>query len=120
MEQRSETRTEREISILVQVESCKENSDLVGMSIPCQAIDFSRHGIRCRSEKLLTPGSLVRITINVGDPFSMFLLLGEVRWEFEINGKLTMGLQLQDGADNDLKRWVEEFDTIFDEDLSLM
>ena len=50
----------------------------------------------------------------------MFLLLGEVRWEFEINGKLTMGLQLQDGADNDLKRWVEEFDTIFDEDLSLM
>lgn len=118
IEQRSETRIERNIGIFVHVHSCQEYPDLVGKSIPCEAIDFSPHGVRCKSELLLPPGSLVNITIGIGYPFSMYLLLAEVRWEFEIDGELTMGLELVEGKRDDLKRWVDAFDTIFKEDLN--
>jgi hypothetical protein len=49
----------------------------------------------------------------------VFLLLGEVRWEFEIDGLLTMGVNLIEGEYSDMERWAETFNTIFVDDSSL-
>ena len=116
MEQRSETRIERNLGIFVHVHSCKENPELVGVSIPCDATDFSPHGLSYKSDLLLPPGSLVNITIGIEHPYSIYLLLCEVRWEFEDGGKLMQGLKFLEGEHSDLKRWIKEFDSIFEED----
>ncbi len=116
MEKRSETRIERDMGIFVHVKSCKEKPDLVGISIPCGAKDFSPHGLNHNAELPLSPGSLVYITLSIEIPYSKFLLLCEVRWEFENDGKLTSGLKFLEGEHSDLKRWVEAFDSIFKDD----
>ena len=116
MEQRSEARIERDVDIFVHVKSCKEKPDLVGISILCGAKDFSPHGLKHNSELALSPGSLVYITLSIEKPISTFLLLCEVIWEFEDGGKLTSGLKFLEGENSDLKRWVEAFDSIFNDD----
>ena len=116
MEKRSEARIERDVGIFVHVKSCKEKPDLVGNSIRCGAKDFSPHGLKHISDLPLSPGSLVYITLSIEEPFSTFLLLCEVRWEFEDDGKLTSGLKFLEGENSDLKRWVETFDSIFNDD----
>ena len=116
MEKRSETRIERRVGVFVHVNSCIENPDLVGVSIQCEATDFSPHGLRYSSELSLSPGSLVYITLSIEHPYSTYLLFCEVIWEFEYDGKLTMGLKFLEGELSDLKRWVEAFDSIFEVD----
>ena len=113
MEKRSEARIEQDADIFVHVQSCEEKPELVGVSIQCEAKDFSRHGLKHKTELALSPESLVYITLNIENPFSSFLLLAEVRWEFEEGGKLTSGLKFLEGKDSELNRWVEEFDSIF-------
>ena len=116
MEQRSEDRIKSDVDIFVHVKSCKEKPELVGTSIRCGAKDFSRHGLKHNSELPLSPGSLVYITLSIEVPYSTYLLLCEVRWEFENDGKLTNGLKFLEGEHSDLKRWVEAFDSIFYDD----
>lgn len=91
MDKRSEPRMDRDVGIFVHVHTCDEHPELIGKSIPCDAMDFSPHGIRFKSNLLLPPGSLINVTLGVGKPLSVFLLLGEVRWEFEKDGQLMMG-----------------------------
>ena len=116
MKQRSEDRIERDEDIFVHVKSCIEKPELVGLSIPCKAEDFSPHGLKHHSELPLSPGSLVYITLSIEVPFSTYLLLSEVRWEYEDGGKLMSGLKFLEGEHSDLKRWIEEFDSIFNDD----
>ena len=116
MKKRSENRFERYEDIFVHANSCEENPDLVGISFPCEATDFSPHGLRYISELRLPPGSLVYITLSIEQPFVTYLLFCEVRWEMESDGKLMMGLQFREGEHSDLKSWVEAFDSTFKED----
>ncbi len=116
MEQRSEARIERDVGIFVHVKSCKEKPDLVGTSIPCGAKDFSPHGLKHNSELQLSPRSLVYITLSIGVPYSTYLLLCEVCWDIENEGKITGGLKFLEGEHSDLKRWIEAFDSIFKDD----
>jgi len=116
MDQRSEDRIEREVDIVVHVRSCIEKPELVGISIPCKAKDFSPHGLRHNSELQLPPRSLVYITLSIGVPYSTFLLLCEVCWDFENDEKLMGGLKFLEGEHSDLKRWIEAFDSIFKDD----
>ena len=116
MDQRSEDRIEREVDIIVHVRSCIEKPELVGTSIPCKAKDFSPHGLKHISELPLSPRSLVYVTLSIEVPYSTYLLLCEVRWDFENDGKSTGGLKFLEGEHSDLKRWVEAFDSIFKDD----
>ena len=117
MEHRRETRIQRNLSISVHVHECEERPELVGNSIPCEATDFSPKGLQFSSDLLLEPKTLVNINIGVGNPFSTYLLFGEVRWAMESDGEMAMGLRLTERKRNDLKRWIEDFDTIFEEEL---
>lgn len=116
MERRSETRIEHNLDIFVHVCSCEENPELVGVSIRCEATDFSQHGLRYKSDLLLSTGTLVSITIGIEHPFSMYLLSGVVLWGFELDGKMVMGIHFREGERNELKRWIEAFDSIFEVD----
>ena len=119
MDKRSEPRMDRDVGIFVHVHTCDEHPELIGKSIPCDAMDFSSHGIRFKSNLLLPPGSLINVTLGVGKPLSVFLLLGEVRWEFEKDGQLMMGVNLFDGEQGDLERWADTFDFSPAEDMGL-
>ena len=111
MDKRSEARTHRNVGIFVHIHTCKEHPELIGSSIPCDAMDFSPHGLRIKSNLLLPPESLIHVTIGIGRPFRVFLLLGEVRWEFEKDGQLMMGVILFEGQHDDLERWADSFDS---------
>lgn len=125
VEQRGEQRIERNVGIFVHVEHCATNPEWVGKSIPCEATDFSPHGLRCRSDLEFSTGDIVNVSIGIGAPFAMYLLQGEVRWCQRMNhsdfddlsqqpeGDYAMGLRLQDGARGDLGRWKESFDDNF-------
>ncbi|NKB32608.1 MAG: hypothetical protein GKR91_05870 [Pseudomonadales bacterium] len=116
MELRSETRVEQDAIIFVHVKSCIEKPELVGTSIQCIAKDFSRSGLKHNTELSLSPGSLVYISLSIENPFSSFLLLGEVRWDYEEDGKLMNGIKFLEGQYSELKRWVEAFDSIFEDE----
>jgi len=125
LEQRREERIERNVGIFVHVEQCAENPDWVGQSIPCEATNFSPHGMQCRSDLEFSPGDYVNVSIGIGSPFGMYLLRGEVRWCCRVNesifddlneealGDYAMGLQLHDSDHADLKRWIDNFDANF-------
>jgi len=104
------------MDIFAHINSCKDQPELVGVSTPCRATNFSSHGLNFTSELSIPPGSFVYITICFDQPFSQYLLLCEVRWEFDRDGKLSMGLQFSEGEHSDLNRWIEEFDTHFQDE----
>ena len=45
MEKRGELRIPRDIRFFVHIHECKEDHDLVGVSVACEAIDFSPRGL---------------------------------------------------------------------------
>lgn len=113
-DQRSESRISYHIRFFVHVHQCEEDPDLVGASMACEAVDFSPHGVQLRTDQPLSPGSLINITIGIGDAFAMYLLRGEVRWVRESGGEHRMGVLLQDVENTDYHSWVNGFSSIFD------
>lgn len=113
MEKRSEERVSRNIRLFVHVSKCDEDPDLIGVSIRCEGVDFSPHGLRFRAEDLIPVGSKLNVTIGIGAPFAMFLLAGEIRWAREIEGECYIGILLQDTEGTDYAEWNERFAEIF-------
>lgn len=113
-DQRSEARIAHQIRFFVHVHQCEDNPDLVGTSMACEAVDFSPHGVQLRTDQSLSQGSLINITIGIGDAFAMYLLRGEVRWVRETSGEQRMGILLQDAEGTDYHSWVGGFSSIFD------
>ena len=113
MEKRSEQRISNGIRFFVHLNTCETNPDLVGKSFSCEAVDFSHHGLQFRMGVAIPAGSLVYISIGVGNPFSMFLLQGEVRWARQIQEESFMGVLLQDCEGTDFNNWQEKFDQYF-------
>ena len=79
MDKRREPRIEHKIRFFVHVHECDDDRDMVGVSVACVAIDFSGHGLQLRTDKKLPTGTLLNISIGIGDPFAMYLLRGEIR-----------------------------------------
>ena len=80
MEQRKEARIDYNVRFFVHVHESEDEPDMVGMSLECEAIDFSAHGVQFSTNSVLTAGTLVNVTIGIGEPFAMYTLRGEVRW----------------------------------------
>lgn len=113
MDKRSEARVPTAIRFFVHVHECKDEPELVGVSVACEAVDFSPHGLQFRTDRKLIPKSLLNITIAIAEPFGMYLLLGEIRWVREVEDRYAMGVLLRDEEDTDFAKWESEFDTIF-------
>ena len=71
------------------------------------------HGLQLRTEHELLNGTLLNITIGIGQPFSMYLLRGEVRWVRQGDGECYMGVLIRDAEGTDYEKWVTNFDSIF-------
>ena len=114
MDKRSEARIEHNVRFFVHVHESKKEPDMVGMSLECEAIDFSAHGMQFSTNADLSPGALINVTIGVGDPFAMYLLRGEVRWARDSEGDHLIGVLLQYTPDTDLDEWIANFDSLFE------
>lgn len=114
MDKRSEARIQHNVRFFVHVHDCEEDPDLIGVSIACEAVDFSPHGLQFRSDQSLPPGTLLNITIGIGDPFAMYLLRGEVRWSRSLDeDDIAIGILLHDAEGTDLEKWQSTFGDIF-------
>jgi hypothetical protein len=76
-DKRQERRIANGIHFFVHVHECAQDPDLVGESISAEAVDVSAHGLQFHTGDALYSGSLLNVTIGVGDPFAMYLLRGE-------------------------------------------
>ena len=113
MDKRSEARNLNNMRVFVHVYKCEENPGLVGTSIACETIDFSTRGIRFKSGQELFVNTLLNITISVREPFSMFLLRGEIRWVRMIDEGYYIGIRLCEAEGTDSGQWETEFSNIF-------
>ena len=112
-EQRAEGRVEHAIKFFVHVHESENEPDMVGMSLQCEAIDFSAHGLQFSTNSQLTPKTSLNITIGIGEPFAMYLLRGEVRWVRKEGDAYHMGVLLLPEKSTDLDRWLENFHNQF-------
>jgi len=113
MDKRSEQRIPRNVRFFVHVHDCQDEPDMVGMSVACEAVDFSLNGLQLRTGDRLIPGTLLNITIGIGQPFAMYLLRGEIRWQRPVDDEYAMGIQLKEADGTDLSAWQSSFDDIF-------
>ncbi len=113
MDKRSESRVAHNIRFFVHVHECEEDPDMVGVSVACEAVDFSPSGLQFRTDQQLIPGSLLNITIGIGEPFAMFLLRGEIRWVRPIDSEYAMGILLQRAEGTDIELWENGFEERF-------
>lgn len=119
MEQRSEDRISRNVGIFVHIYDCEQFPQLVDKSFPCEAIDFSPHGLQFRSDLSLPTHTLINISVGIGQPFSMYYLFAEVRWVRVTDEETLMGIKLIDKQSKDLDKWLSDFErnfTNFDQD----
>lgn len=114
MDKRSELRVPHNVRFFVHVHECDSDPDMVGVSIACEAVDFSRHGLQLHSDDRLETGTVLNITIGIGEPFAMYLLRGEIRWARDLgNDTHAMGIMLKDQDGTDFAAWEASFDDIF-------
>ena len=113
MDKRAELRIPQDIRIFVHVHECKEDPSLVGVSIACEAIDFSTRGLQFKSDVILHQHSLLNVTIAIGDPFAMYLLRGEIRWVRGEKPEVNMGILLEDVEGTDYAKWERDFTSVF-------
>lgn len=113
-EQRGEPRIAHEIKFFVHVHECKDDPDMVGVSVECEAIDVSTRGMQFRSNGKLLSRSVLSITIGVGEPFAMYELKGEVRWVRSNGDHHYMGILLHEDEDSDYKKWEKDFTETFE------
>ena len=112
-EQRSEQRVGSDVRFFVHVHESSAEPDMVGMSLECEAVDMSAHGMQFSTNSELSAGALLNITIGIGDPFAMYLLRAEIRWVRPKADIYYMGIMLQEAEDTNLSRWLDNFATHF-------
>jgi hypothetical protein len=115
MEHRSEERVESQIRFFVHVAECDTDPSMVGTSVTCIGVDFSAHGLQLKTDNILPVSTSLNITIGIGDPFSMYLLSGEIRWARETNEGSFMGILLEDRENTDYRAWEQRFNKLFKE-----
>lgn len=114
MDKRRESRVPNSIRFFVHVHECEAEPDLVGVSIACEAVDFSRHGLQLRADEALPAGTLLNVTIGISDPFMMYLLRGEVRWNRPVDDDIhATGIMLHQTPGTDFEAWEAAFDDTF-------
>ena len=112
-DQRRETRVNSNVRFFVHVHASESEPEMVGMSLECEAVDMSAHGMQFSTNSELTSGALLNITIGIGEPFAMYLLRGEVRWVRSREEQFYIGVMLKDAEDTDLETWLDNFDAHF-------
>lgn len=112
MEHRAESRVDFNVRFFVHVHESKAEPDMAGLSLECEAIDFSAHGMQFSTNSVLSNGALVNVSVGVGDPFSMYVLRAQVRWLRPKGDEYYMGVMLLAEDGTDLEQWVANLSTL--------
>ena len=113
MDKRLEPRIEHEVKFFVHIKECRDDPDLVGLSVECTAIDVSTRGMQFRTDVRLYAANELGITIGVGEPFAMYELYGEVRWVRDLANDYCMGVLLEERDGTDYGKWETDFRGLF-------
>ena len=113
MEQRSEQRIGANVRFFATVFKAEQEPDMEGLTLECQAVDLSAHGMQLALEAALSPGALLNLSIGVGEPFAMYVLRAEVRWVKESDESIFLGVMLKKTEDTDFDTWLANFDRHF-------
>ena len=106
-EQRIEHRSVASERLFVQITQT-DDSDLVGTTLSCLALDASAHGIRFLVESPIPVGSLLDLWVDDKSKPGKFFLTGDVRWTQTVGGEAnTVGVRLQEGLATDMEDWKE-------------
>lgn len=90
---RIEPRIENDVQVVVTVDDCEENVELIGMASNGRTQDIGLHGMRISIDKRLPEGTILSLKIQTAEGDS-FELLGESRWVQPLDDGHLMGLQL--------------------------
>ncbi len=112
-EKRQERRIANDIQFFLHVHECAQDPRLVGESVSAEAVDVSAHGLQFHTGDLLYSGSLLDVTIGVGEPFAMYVLRGEIRWVTEVDDEYYIGVKLLPEDGKDLDKWIGNFADTF-------
>lgn len=111
-DKRGHPRLESDDRLFAQVVTAADESDLVGTTLSCTAINMSMGGIQFKTTQAVPVGSLLDLWIDVASRPGKFFLAGEVRWSrptSEDNQNSTelhfVGVQLKSGAATDIIDW---------------
>ena len=110
-DQRSENRIAGSFRLFVHIQDCESEPKLVGKSIACEAVDVSKQGIQVATNVGVPMGTRLSLAVAIGQPFAMYLLEGEVRWQQDIEEESRMGILLLQGRQTDYEKWKNSFDT---------
>jgi hypothetical protein len=113
MDKRLEPRITHEVKFFVHIKECREDPELVGLSVECLAIDLSTRGMQFKTDVQLCSASELGITIGIGQPFAMYELYGEVRWVKEDAGEYAMGVLFEERQGTDYLKWEADFKQLF-------
>lgn len=116
MNKRTESRIFQNIEFSVYVDECEQDPKLIGEPFDCEALDVSAHGLKVLCDLKLYEGNSLNITIGVGEPFSYYILKGELRWVKETDEGYEFGIKVIVDDQTDSARWIKEFDGMFKEE----
>ncbi|MFT7688953.1 MAG: hypothetical protein ACI9FB_004318 [Candidatus Azotimanducaceae bacterium] len=104
-ERREDQRTSSDERLFVQIVASQE-SDLVGTTVSCNALDVSASGLRIESRALIPEGSKLDIWVDVRNKPGKFFLSSDVKWSKSLDdGSCEIGVELLEGATTDLNQW---------------
>lgn len=90
---RIEPRIENDVQVVLSVDECLENVELVGMTSNGQTLDLGLHGMKISIDKNIPEGSILSLRLYTNDD-DTFELSGETRWVRPLDGGQLMGIKL--------------------------
>jgi hypothetical protein len=108
-DQRAEDRAISGEKLFIQVTQAEE-TQLVGKTISCIAVDASAHGIKLITEEFIPVGCLLDLWVDDLSRPGKYFLSGDIRWTQKVNASNTMiGVRLQDGVATDIDQWRDTY-----------
>ena len=119
-DKRMHPRLESDDRLFTQVVLAADQPDLVGVTLPCTAVNMSLGGIQFKTTQSVPVGTLLDLWVDVSSRPGKFFLAGEVRWsrptlEQDENGTELhfVGVQLKSGAATDITDWRDFHTTAY-------
>lgn len=103
---RTEPRIENDVEVMLSVDECAENSDLVGMTSNGRTLDLGLHGMTVIVDENIPQGTILSLYLRTEDGDS-FELLGQAKWTRPTEEGQLMGIKLMESKG--FENWRDQF-----------
>jgi hypothetical protein len=90
---RTEPRIENDVRVVLSVDECQENVELVGVTSNGRTVDLGLHGMQISIDKKIPVGAILSLLLQTDDG-DIFDLLGEAKWVSSSENGQVMGLRI--------------------------